>query len=93
MDISGSESLTREAVRRRKIGGGLYFHFMKDAVRQTLDDGGYLKTIGDQNIFAQKTDAIAAIYPRLDPEVCRRCTARIFPECHRSLPNGEPRSG
>ena len=92
VDISGAESLTREAVRRRKVGGDLYFHFMKDAVRQTLNDGGYLKTVGDQNIFSQKTDAIAAIYPRLDPEICRRCTARIFSQCQPSLPNGERRS-
>ena len=92
VDISGAESLTRETVRRRKVGGDLYFYFMKDAVRQTLHDGGYLKTIGDQNIFSQKTDAIAAIYPRLDPEICRRCTARIFPQCELTLPNGERRS-
>ena len=92
VDISGAESLTRETVRRRKVGGDLYFYFMKDAVRQTLHDGGYLKTIGDQNIFSQKTDAIAAIYPTLDPEICRRCTARIFPQCELTLPNGERRS-
>jgi sulfate permease, SulP family len=92
VDISGAESLTREAMRRRKVGGGLYFYFMKDAVRQTLDKGGYLKTIGDENIFSQKTDAIASIYPRLDTEICRRCTARIFPQCQPSLPNGELRS-
>jgi SulP family sulfate permease len=92
VDISGAESLTRETLRRRKVGGDLYFYFMKDAVHQTLHDGGYLKTIGDENIFSQKTDAIAAIYPRLDPEICRRCTARIFPQCEPTLPNGERRS-
>jgi hypothetical protein len=37
VDISGAEALAREAI---------YFCFMKDAVRQTLDKGGYLKTIG-----------------------------------------------
>jgi SulP family sulfate permease len=93
VDISGAESLVREAGRRRKAGGGLYFYFMKDAVRETLDKGGYLKTIGDENIFSQNTDAIASIYPRLDPEICRRCTARIFPQCEPCLPNGELRSG
>jgi SulP family sulfate permease len=92
VDISGAEALTREAVRRRKLGGGLYFYFMKDAVRQTLDKGGYLKTIGAENIYSPKTDVIASIYPRLDPEICRRCAARIFPQCQPSLPNGEPRS-
>jgi SulP family sulfate permease len=92
VDISGAESLAREAARRQKAGGGLYFYFMKDAVRQTLERGGYLKTVGDENIFSQKTNAIACVYPGLDPEICRRCTVRIFPQCHPSLPNGEPRS-
>ncbi len=92
VDISGAEALAREALRRRTAGGRLYFYFMKDAVRQMLDKGGYLRTIGDENIFSPKTDVIASIYPGLDPEVCRRCTARIFPQCHRSLPNGEARS-
>ncbi|TMH38270.1 MAG: SulP family inorganic anion transporter [Betaproteobacteria bacterium] len=92
VDISGAEALTREAARRRKMGGGLHFYFMKDAVRQMLDKGGYLKTIGEENIFSQKTNAIASIYSRLDSEICRRCTVRIFPQCQPSLPNGEPRS-
>ena len=37
VDISGAEMLAREARRRRKMGGGLYFYFMKDAVRDSWD--------------------------------------------------------
>lgn len=91
VDVSGAELVAREAARRQKAGGGLYFHFMKDAVRQTLDQGGYLKTIGVENIFSQKANAIAAVYARLDSEICRRCSVRIFPDCQTKLPNGEPR--
>ena len=91
VDISGAEALAREAMRRRKVGGDLYFYFMKDAVRQTLDKGGYLRTISEENIFSQKANAIASLYSRLDPEICRRCAARIFPQCKSSLPNGERR--
>lgn len=32
--------LAREALRRKKLGGALYFHFMKDAVREFLARGG-----------------------------------------------------
>ena len=91
VDISGAEMLARESKRRRKIGGGLYFHFMKDAVRDFLRRGGYLKEIGEDRLFMPTDDAIAAIYPKLDPEICRGCKVRIFKPCNVVLPNGEPR--
>ncbi len=91
VDIAGAEMLVQEARRRRRIGGGLYFYRLKDAARALLEKGGYLAEIGPQNIFPVKTRAIAAIYPKLDPEICRNCRVRIFRECHTMLPNGEPR--
>ncbi len=90
VDMSGAEMLAQEARRRRALGGGLYFYRMKDAVRDLLERGGYLREIGPGNLFPVKTRAIAAIYPKLDPGVCRNCRARIFRECHERLPNGEP---
>ena len=91
VDISGAEMLAREARRRRNLGGGLYFHFMKDAVRDFLRRGGYLRDIGEENLFMPTDDAIRAIYPKLDTEICRQCTVRIFKPCNIVLPNGEPR--
>ena len=92
IDISGAELLAREARRRRAMGGGLYFYFMKDAVRDLLRKGGYLKDIGEENVFEQGTDFIASLYPRLSADVCRGCEARIFPPCATLLPSGEARS-
>jgi SulP family sulfate permease len=91
VDISGAELLAREARRRRAIGGGLYFYFMKDAVREFLERGGYMADIGKENVFDPKDDVIGAIYRRLDSQICRTSAARIFPPCHVALPNGEPR--
>ena len=91
MDVSGAELLAREANRRRRMGGGLYFYFMKDAVYELLDRGGYLKHIGKENIFGPKDDVIGSIYKRLDSEICRASAARIFPQCQVALPNGEAR--
>ena len=91
VDISGAEMLAREARRRRALGGGLYFHFMKDDVREFLRRGGYLKEIGEQNLFMPTDDPIAAIYPKLDTAICRRCAVRIFKPCNVVLPDGEPR--
>ena len=92
VDISGAELLAREAARRRKLGGGLYFYFMKDAVHEVLQKGRYLKDIGEGNVLTPKADAVGVIYPKLDSEICRRCTARIFPQCNTALPNGEART-
>jgi SulP family sulfate permease len=92
VDVSGAEMLAREARRRTALGGGLYFHFMKDAVREFLDRGGYLRVIGPGNLYDLKDDTMAALYARLDTETCRRCTVRIFKPCNVVLPNGEPRT-
>jgi sulfate permease, SulP family len=91
VDIPGAEMLAREARRRRTLGGGLYFYFVKDAVYQFLAKGKYLNDISDQNLFSPKTDTIATLYPLLDSEICCNCSARIFPQCHIALPNGKAR--
>jgi SulP family sulfate permease len=92
VDISGGQMLAREAQRRRKLGGGLYFHFLKNAARDFLDKGGYLDTIGRDNLFSRKGDVVDQLYPKLDSEICRNCQLRIFAQCHPALPNGEPRA-
>jgi SulP family sulfate permease len=91
IDLAGAEMLAREAVRRRKLGGALYLCGVRDATCNMLKKGGYETDIGPENVFAHKPDAIAAIYPRLDSEICRTCKSRIFRECRESLPNGETR--
>ena len=49
---------------------------MKDAVRALLERGGYLRDIGDENIFPGQDRAQSPpIYPRLDPEICRTLQA------------------
>lgn len=91
VDMAGAEMLVHEARRRKRIGGGIYFYRLKDTVLSFLRRGGYIEDISEENVFPVKTRPIAAIYRRLDSEICRHCTVRIFRECHISLPNGEPR--
>ena len=81
IDLAGAHYLAEEAGRRRSQGGGLYFIRVKDTVQEQLAESGALKQIGGANLFDSKTEAIAGICRRLDPEVCRTCTARIFREC------------
>jgi sulfate permease, SulP family len=93
IDLSGGEMLAREALRRRRLGGNLYLCGVKEGLCAMLQRGGFMERIGRDNIFRHKGEAIAAIYRRLNPEICRGCTARIFHECQLRLPNGLPRDG
>ena len=92
VDMAGASMLLNEARRRRRLGGGLYFYRMKDEVLRILQRAGYAAEIGAENMFPVKTRAVSAIYRKLDSDICRHCTARIFRECHAALPNGEPRA-
>ena len=92
VDVAGAELLVTEARRRRAAGGGLYFYRLKDEVRELLERGRYLQSIGDENLFPVKHRVIPNIYPKLDVQICRNCRRRIFSECQQYLPNGERRS-
>lgn len=91
IDLAGAELLAKEATRRRKLGGGLYLVGVQPDLCTMLRRSGQVDTIGEEQIFRHKGDAIQAIYPRLDSEICRTCTARVFHECHVALPDGTPR--
>jgi len=81
IDVAGAEFLEQEAARRRATGGGLYLIRLKPGVCEPLNRGGYVDHIGRENLFSGKTETIATVVNKLDPVVCRTCTARIFREC------------
>ncbi|HTY98243.1 MAG TPA: sulfate permease, partial [Rhodocyclaceae bacterium] len=92
VDVAGAEMLAQEARRRRRLGGGLYFYRLKDSVHRFLRQGDYLKDIGEGGFFPVKSNPARALYWTLDPDLCRRCKTRIFPECHGELlPDGDRR--
>jgi len=90
VDIGGAEMLAREARRRQRRGGGLYFYGLKDEPMKLLSRGGYRDEIGRENFFPVKFRAVSSIYPKLDSTICRGCKLRVFRECHGRLPDGEP---
>ncbi len=92
IDLAGAELLAKEAVRRRKIGGGLYIVGVQPDMCEMLKRSGMVDSVGEDQIFRHKGDALKAIYARMDNETCRTCTARVFRECHPALPDGTPRS-
>ena len=80
-DIAGCDAIESEARQRRASGGDFYMINVKPRLRVPLEKTGALKTIGVDHIFNSKKAAIAAIYQRLDHDICRTCKARIFQEC------------
>jgi SulP family sulfate permease len=91
IDVAGCEALANEAHRLHVSGRQLYLCTLKGEVLNTLRRGGYLQRIGEENVFPSKLEAIGRIVPRLDPERCRVCTARIFRECA-GMPGAKPSS-
>jgi len=86
IDIDAAELLANEAERRRAEGGRLYFIRLKRGAREFLQRGGYLDRIGADHLFGGKSEAIAAIHNRLDPQACARCKLHVFNECHGGMP-------
>lgn len=79
VDAAGADMLTREAQRRKELGGGLYLYDAKPEVLDTLAKVGFFREGGE--LFASRPDALGALVPRFDDAICRHCPARIFHEC------------
>jgi SulP family sulfate permease len=81
IDVAGCQMLSQEAHRLKVSGRQVYLCSLKRAVVDIMELGGCQKSIGQENVFRSKLDALKFIVPRLDPERCRVCTVRIFHEC------------
>ena len=81
IDYAGAALWEEEHLRRKAMGGDLYFHRPRPQVLETWRARGFLDKLGADHVFADKRSAIAAIVPRLDHAVCARCPARVFEEC------------
>jgi SulP family sulfate permease len=81
IDLAGCAMLAQETRRLRVNGRLLYLCSLKGEAREILRRGGCLGSIGEENVFPTKTEALAKLVPRLDPQRCRECTLRIFREC------------
>jgi SulP family sulfate permease len=92
VDLAGAHLLQHEARRRRALGGGLVLVTVQPGAWQMLERSGYVAAEGRERLVAHKGEALRALYPLLDSEICRRCDLRLFEECQRALPNGELRT-
>jgi SulP family sulfate permease len=83
IDLAGADLWEAERIRRTAAGGDLYFHRPRPQVTDLWRRSGFLDRLGADHVFDSKPAAIDGIVARLDPEVCRGCSARIFAECRR----------
>jgi SulP family sulfate permease len=83
LDVAGAEALAGMARSYRKMGGGLYLIRPKEEVIERLERGGYMDDVGWENVFHSKTTAVRTIYRKLDYDICRACSNRVFVECAR----------
>lgn len=81
IDSAGCQALAQEAHRLRVDGRQMYMCSIKGEVLAVMQRGPCGKQIGTDNLFDNKTGAIARIVPRLDPQRCAVCKARVFHEC------------
>ncbi|MDO9278411.1 MAG: SulP family inorganic anion transporter [Polaromonas sp.] len=85
IDLAGAELWEAELNARRAMGGDLYFHRPRPEVISMWKTTGFTRLLGPEHQFPDKRTAIATIFHKLDPEICKHCTARIFWEC-KSVP-------
>lgn len=88
IDLAGAELWESELAARRAMGGNLYFHRPRPEVIRMWRKTGFTDVLGPEHQFPDKFTAISTIFSKLDPEICRHCTARIFWEC-KTAPGAE----
>jgi SulP family sulfate permease len=88
VDLAGAEWLVQEANRWKEKGGSFSICGLKLVAQDILIKGGFKEKIGEENFYIKKTEAIHAIYQRLDKTICKACSARIFLECQEEFGKG-----
>lgn len=81
IDLAGAEFLVQEAGRLRKMGGQLYLSNLSESMARFMAKGHFDEDIGKEFIFESKSEAIQAIFIKLNRDICRQCDKRIFNEC------------
>jgi SulP family sulfate permease len=81
VDLAGADLWEAELLRRKAMGGELYFHRPREQVLDLWRRSAFLNRLGADHVFDSKPAALQAIVARLDDGICAGCRARIFAEC------------
>jgi SulP family sulfate permease len=88
VDLAGADLLIEEIRAIKKRGGSFEIVALYPPLLRRLRRFHVIEEIGEDNLHISKGDAIAAAIKRVDPEICRKCRARVFLECA-ELPGAE----
>ena len=81
VDLSGIDLLAKEATRREKIGGGLYFAGLSEELAYLVEKKLRYKGVPKDHYFLSREEAISSLFPAFDHSICATCSRRIFAEC------------
>ncbi len=81
VDMAGADFIIDLIKKEQEKGEKLYFCEIKKPVLDALQQGGEWDILSADNVFELKNEAVAAIFKRLDRDICAHCQARIFLEC------------
>lgn len=81
IDMPGADLLIEEAERRHRRGGSFHLQTKTPRTISKLARFKVMKALTKEHIHLSKRDAIAEVFPLLDPDICARCKLRIFHEC------------
>lgn len=81
IDMPGADLLIEEAERRHARGGSFHVMTRTPKTIEKLARFKVMRALTKKQIHLSKGEAVAGIVPILDPEICARCTKRIFREC------------
>ncbi|KOR29150.1 sulfate permease [Achromatium sp. WMS2] len=85
VDLAGAEFLEQEAARFKASGGGLYLTNLKPKVTEEAEKIGLTHHV---EVFEHQSEAIQAIFLRMDKQRCRVCDKRVLFECE-SIPKAK----
>lgn len=86
IDLAGADFLLSGIREIRAQGGSFHIVALFPPLLESLRRFHVIEEIGDDHLHISKGDALAAVLPQIDHEICRACTRRVFLEC-KTLPS------
>lgn len=81
IDLPGCEMLAEEIKRIKRDGGQVSIVARNSRVLHKFRRFHVYEACGEDRMFYSKGELIGGLIDDLDPDICKRCTTRIFREC------------